>query len=244
MRPGRSSSVRARPGWLPDAAQALTALAVNSTTSLIAGLTLGALVATFAHDSREALVGSFCALLELVRLEVVEVAQEGPRADIEVRVRSERLAELEDVVRNTRFDEELGTDEGWARYNRHSWLRDYAGFLEFFFAECFSEPHSTKQIEDAVGWGLETDAETLIASQVGAGLGSREDLAAVCARVRCPVLVLHGDEDRIRPHAHGAELAELTGGRLVTLEGSGHLPHARDPVKVNLLIRDFVESPA
>ncbi len=45
-RPPRSSA-RARPGWLPDAAQTLTALAVNSTTSLIAGLTLGALTGTF-----------------------------------------------------------------------------------------------------------------------------------------------------------------------------------------------------
>ena len=42
-------------------------------------------------------------------------------------------------------------------------LRDCAGYLEYFFAEAFSEPHSTKQIEDARGLGLETDAETIIA---------------------------------------------------------------------------------
>jgi predicted glycosyltransferase len=36
-------------------------------------------------------------------------------------------------------------------------------------------------------------------------------------------------------------LAELTGGAFVLMEGSGHCPHARDPVKVNLLLRDFVE---
>lgn len=70
-------------------------------------LSLRAIVKSFAHDSREALIGSFCALLELVRLEVIEVAQSEPRADIEVRVRAERAAELEDVVRNTRFDEEV-----------------------------------------------------------------------------------------------------------------------------------------
>ena len=58
------------------------------------------------------------------------------------------------------FDEELDTDEGWAKFNSHYWSRDYRAFLEFFFAQCFSEPHSTKQVEDAVGWGLETDAET------------------------------------------------------------------------------------
>jgi mgtE-like transporter len=43
----RALSARARPGWLPDAAQSLTALGVNSTTSLVAGLTLGALTGTF-----------------------------------------------------------------------------------------------------------------------------------------------------------------------------------------------------
>ena len=143
-----------------------------------------------------------------------------------------------------RFDEELDTDEDWAKYNRHYWLHDFRGFLEFFFSQCFSEPHSTKQIEDCVNWGLDTNAETLLASEGGVGLGSREKVIEICARIRCPVLVLHGDDDRIRPHAHGAELAEHTGGRLVTLEGSGHIPHARDPVKVNLLIRDFLEAVA
>jgi pimeloyl-ACP methyl ester carboxylesterase len=143
-----------------------------------------------------------------------------------------------------RFDEELETDEGWAKYNRHYWLRDYESFLEFFFSHCFSEPHSTKQIEDCIGWGLETDADTLVASEGGAGLGSREKVEEVSAQIRCPVLVIHGEEDRIRPVAHGAELARLTGGTFVAFEGGGHLPHARDPVKVNLLIRDFVESVA
>jgi predicted glycosyltransferase len=39
----------------------------------------------------------------------------------------------------------------------------------------------------------------------------------------------------------GEELARRTGGSLVLLEGSGHGPHARQPVKVNHLIREFVE---
>jgi pimeloyl-ACP methyl ester carboxylesterase len=60
----------------------------------------------------------------------------------------------------------------------------------------------------------------------------------------CPVLVLHGDEDEIVPHAEGVALANATGGRLVTFEGSGHCPQARDPVRFNLVLRDFVESVA
>jgi pimeloyl-ACP methyl ester carboxylesterase/predicted glycosyltransferase len=141
------------------------------------------------------------------------------------------------------LDEPYDTDDGWAKYNSHFWSRDYRGFLEFFFAQCFTEPHSTKQIEDAVGWALETDPETLADTTRAIQLCRTERFRDTCARVRCPVLVIHGDADLIRPHAQGAALAEATGGTLVTLEGAGHLPQARDPVKVNLLLSDFVDPP-
>jgi pimeloyl-ACP methyl ester carboxylesterase len=146
------------------------------------------------------------------------------------------------------FDDVLDTDEGWAKYNRHYWLKDYRGFLEFFFSQCFTEPHSTKQIEDCVGWGLETTPEVLIAKEeapsrraINPSGGDEQHVRELAGRVRCPVLVIHGDEDAITPHARGVKLAAMTGGRLVTLEGSGHIPLARDPVKVNLLLREFVE---
>jgi hypothetical protein len=48
------------------------------------------------------------------------------------------------------------------QWNRDYWLRDWPGFVDFFMTEMFTEPHSTKQIEDAVGWGLETDPETIL----------------------------------------------------------------------------------
>jgi pimeloyl-ACP methyl ester carboxylesterase len=140
------------------------------------------------------------------------------------------------------FHDRLDTDEGWAQYNQHYWLEHYEEFLEYFFGQIFTEPHSTKQIEDCVGWALETTPETLIHTEEGLLLCGLESFKETCARVRCPVLVLHGDEDAIRPLAQGAALAEATGGTLVTLEGSGHCPHVRDPVRVNLLIREFVES--
>src|SRR5206468_797421 len=65
-----------------------------------------------------------------------------------------------------------------------------------------------------------------------------------CTRVRCPTLVIHGDNDLVRPHRQGKALAEATRGRLVTLEQAGHLPTVRDPVKLNLLLRDFICPPA
>ena len=142
------------------------------------------------------------------------------------------------------FDEPLDTDEGWAKWNIHYWRRDFRGFLEFFFSQQLPEPHSTKQIEDCVEWGLGTDPETLALADEEAPLpwSSKEEARAVCERVSCPVLVLHGELDQCQPRERATAVAAFTGGTLVTLEGAGHLPQARHPVKVNLLIRDFVRS--
>jgi pimeloyl-ACP methyl ester carboxylesterase/predicted glycosyltransferase len=137
------------------------------------------------------------------------------------------------------FEDPHDTDEGWAKYNRHYWLRDYRNFLEFFFSRLFTEPHSTKQIEDCVGWGLETTPETLVETRLAITMGE-EETRALCRRVRCPVLVIQGSEDAITGPSRGISLAKETEARLVLLEGSGHGPHVRDPVKVNLLLRDFV----
>jgi pimeloyl-ACP methyl ester carboxylesterase/predicted glycosyltransferase len=141
------------------------------------------------------------------------------------------------------WDEVLATDEGWAKDNLHYWLRDYRGFLEFFFSQMFNEPHSTKPVEDCIGWGLETTAETLVATEIGNGLDEKT-ARELCGRLRCPVLVIQGTVDMITGPGRGIALAEATGGDLILLEGSGHGPHVRDPVKVNLLLREFaVPSP-
>ncbi|CAN5816021.1 hypothetical protein BH18ACT2_BH18ACT2_07730 [soil metagenome] len=139
------------------------------------------------------------------------------------------------------FEEPLTHTDDWAKYNRHYWERDYRGFLEFFFGRMFSEPHSSKQIEDCVGWAMDGDARTLIDTTRGLAACSAEPFGDVCRRVTCPVLVIHGDEDAIRSYASGVALAEVTGGALVTIHGGGHGPHARDPVTVNHLISKFAE---
>jgi pimeloyl-ACP methyl ester carboxylesterase len=139
------------------------------------------------------------------------------------------------------FAERLDTEDAWAKYNMHHWLRDYRDFLEFFVGKCFTEPHSTKPIEDAIEWALETTPEVLADHDEGIDLPIGGDFGELCERVRCPVLVMHGDEDALHSHARGVALAEATGGRLVTLQGSGHFPQARDPVVINLLVREFVE---
>jgi pimeloyl-ACP methyl ester carboxylesterase len=139
------------------------------------------------------------------------------------------------------FDQVLDRYDGWAKLNRHYWLRDYPGFVEFFFSEMFPEPHSTKQIEDCVGWALETSAEVMLAAVDAPFALSKEEVEEICRRVRAPLLIVHGDDDRCQPHARAERLAELTGAPLITLEGAGHMLPARHPVKINRLIKGFVD---
>ncbi|SER81155.1 alpha/beta fold hydrolase [Lentzea albida] len=136
--------------------------------------------------------------------------------------------------------ERLAWESGDGPYSRQHWLNGgYDDFTEWFFARMFAEPHSTKQIEDAVRWAHEIEPATLVDTTAGRlASASVED---ACREVRCSVLVIHGTADLIRPHAIGERLAELTGGSLVLVDGAGHGVHARDPVRINLLIKDFVD---
>src|SRR5215472_213579 len=120
-----------------------------------------------------------------------------------------------------RFTDTRETYEGWHKFNANYWRQDYRGFLEFYFARVFPEPHSTKAIGDCVAWGLETDPETLIATAT-ADQVDEERSRALAERVSCPVLVIHGDLDEVNPVARGEALAAATDGRLLTLVGSGH----------------------
>jgi len=143
---------------------------------------------------------------------------------------------------------------GWDKYNLAYWRDHYADFSQFFFEQCLSEPHSTKPIEDAVGWAAETGAAVLEAEAMrprrsgdgsGSTITSPEEARAVwsgyLAGLRCPVLVVHGTHDRIQPYDTGVEAARITGGTLASMEGSGHIPNVRDPVRFNLVLRDFAD---
>ena len=137
------------------------------------------------------------------------------------------------------FDETKDRYDGWEKANRHYWQADYRGWVEFFMSQVFTEPHSTKHLEDGIGWGLETDAATLLLTAPAVAAPTVRDAEQVCRQVRCPVLVIHGDRDAIVPYETGVAVADWTSGELVTMSGGGHAPPMREPVRTNLLIRDF-----
>jgi pimeloyl-ACP methyl ester carboxylesterase len=95
------------------------------------------------------------------------------------------------------------TLEGWAKWNRHYFLRDWPGFLEFFFTQTFTEPHSTKQTEDAIGWGLQTDPQAIVRGMDAEWTNDRDSVLRLAAQVRCPTLVIQGSQDAVVGPAGG-----------------------------------------
>ena len=141
------------------------------------------------------------------------------------------------------FTDELDTDEGWAKWNQPYWLRDWPGFIEFFVGEMLSEPHSEKQLEDGIGWGLAADPELIVAG-TNAEWPDPEESLALCARVQCPTLVVQGTADGIvGPERGPAIAAAIPGARLLQIAGGGHCPFLRDPVRVNLELAAFFSAP-
>jgi pimeloyl-ACP methyl ester carboxylesterase len=136
------------------------------------------------------------------------------------------------------------TTRGFGKFNAQHFRADFKDFVQWWMEKNFTEKHSTKQIEDCVSWGLETDPETAIsfARSVALTPTDRRSQMALAKRVRCPVLVIHGSKDDVFPHSDGRMLANLTGGKLVIIEGAGHQPQARKPVPVNLAMREFFAS--
>ena len=129
----------------------------------------------------------------------------------------------------------------WWGHMAH-WRQDYLACAEWFISRCLPEPHSTKAIEDGVGWALDTDPETLTATLSHREfLRGRRTLRHAAQRLDCPVLVVSGDRDKITPPSDARALARLSKGRLEVVRGAGHLPHSRKPVQVNLALRDFSE---
>ena len=132
--------------------------------------------------------------------------------------------------------------DGWDKFNREHWLANYPDFAEHFIRNIFSEPHSTKQIEDGIGWANETtgpvQAKTVEARSIAPPFDVSE---AMYRKIRCPMLMIHGDNDQIQPYARAQLVAEITGAELVTIPDGGHNPLGRIPAKCNALIADFLD---
>lgn len=139
------------------------------------------------------------------------------------------------------FWDRRATYEGWQKRNAHYFQEHYDDWLAFFFPQVNPEPHSTKLIEDQIGWAHDTTPEILVQTIPNPDLLPRMSVAEAVERIRGPVLLIHGDDDHCDPLEASLDLvAARPDWELVVLEGCGHGAPGRHPVKVNELIREFL----
>ena len=70
---------------------------------------------------------------------------------------------------------------------------------------------------------------------------ARPDARLHLANVRCPVLVMCGEEDRLTPPACAREIAQLCPrSRLVMVPRSGHMLTMEQPEAVNAALREWL----
>lgn len=133
--------------------------------------------------------------------------------------------------------------KGWEKYNASYWQTHYPDFIDFFMSRIHNEPHSTKQHQDAVAWGLQGDGDMLRMTQEARDSPDADDIIIdenMYRRVTCPTLIFVGDNDEITPPETSHKIAELTGGELHVIPGAGHALHARFPAKFNTIMRNFL----
>jgi pimeloyl-ACP methyl ester carboxylesterase len=80
-------------------------------------------------------------------------------------------------------------------------------------------------------WEAGADEEDVLDPAIGGRLGE----------IRCPTLVLVGEEDVADMRAIAAHVAgSIEGARLVTIAEAAHLPSLERPDEVNALLLDFL----
>lgn len=186
--------------------------------------------------------GDFVAVLDALGIERTAVVGKSATAMTAIRLAAEQPRRVSHLITIGGWVSMKFTDPAQLAgvEKAHAKMReDWAGHMDSFFSAVFTEPHSTKPYEDAVLWnGANTNGETVAMGRNG-WIGT--DVLALARRVRCPTLVIHGDGDKIVPHAQGETIANaIPGARLLTVEGGGHLQAVRDPVMLAHAVRDFV----
>ena len=184
----------------------------------------------------------FVAVLDRLEIDRAAVVGISASAMTALRLAAEQPARVSHIVVAGGYPHRLAADPGTAALVSSVAERmrsDWPAYLDDFFGILFNEPHSTKPYEDGVlHAGGASDGATVAMGMTG-WVGA--DVRELARAVRCPTLVIHGDQDLRVPYERGEEIARLVpGARLLTIGGGGHLMCGRDPVAFARIVRDFV----
>jgi pimeloyl-[acyl-carrier protein] methyl ester esterase len=120
---------------------------------------------------------------------------------------------------------------------------DLAGTLDWFYKFCFNaherSHNSFAEISKVAGDFIEPiNQDTLLE---GLEFLMNTDLRPVLKDIDIPVLVIHGDQDRVCPPAVARFLVEnIKNAKMHIIENTGHAPFLTQPDRVNHLIEEFI----
>jgi 3-oxoadipate enol-lactonase len=95
--------------------------------------------------------------------------------------------------------------------------------------------------EDRARWTRQLRRNARTIHRAVTGVIERERCADELANIRCPVLVLHGDEDRAISRSRAlASYQAIAGARFVAIEAAGHTMSVENPAAVTAALRAFL----
>eukprot|EP00166_Cyanidium_caldarium_P004688 ctg_510.g306 len=123
------------------------------------------------------------------------------------------------------------TDEVVRGYRRPSRAVDWdLGFLRFLRARFASPPG----VAGLVGQVREV--------ATGASAFASANLVAALRQSGVPVLIVHGDQDRLVPLSNSERLARMLGCRLAVIRDCGHVPHEERPEEFMQAVLPFLDA--
>ncbi len=167
----------------------------------------------------------FVAVLD--RLEIDRTAVVGISATtmVALRLAAEQPARVSHLVIAGGFAERTLADPavaGAVQRTLEQMRNDWPAYLDKFFSVVFTEPHSTKPYEDGVLQGWASDGATVAMGWAG-WLGT--DMREQARGIRCPVLVIHGDDDRRVPYPEHVARYPWIRDRAIFVGNPQDLPH-------------------
>lgn len=129
------------------------------------------------------------------------------------------------------------------RESMMSMVAAHWGLGSRLLADMFLPEASGRELEAFARFQREVAAPETAAAHLG--YVYTVDVAAELARIQAPTLVLHRRDDRAIPVELGRGLAaSIPGARLLTLEGSHHLPWHGDAPAIADAVREFLDGDA
>lgn len=142
-------------------------------------------------------------------------------------------------------DTQAGPDSNEAKDKRFATLQKIQQeglekFAQEFSRNVLSESNLAR-LQKPVAEMILKNKSTNVAQVLGT-LASRKDSTPHLAEIKCPTLVLVGEEDKVTPPALNQKMAEaITGAEFYTIKGAAHLSNLEQPEEFNSRVEAFLQ---